>query len=119
MEKLIEKYKDRLPESYLEFILENKRFCGDLGEEFGYVDIWEIGFLTSVFDTICNAFDSMGRDWFPIGSNGGDETICINLISPAKELFYIPGISISDEDATLYCSSPSKLFNAIKQHSLE
>jgi hypothetical protein len=117
MKNLLEKYKDKLPESYLEFMSENKRFYGDLGEEFGYVDIWEIGFLTSVFDTICNAFDSMGRDWFPIGSDGGDEIICIKLVSPDKELFCIPGISISDEDAAFYCDNFSKLYNAIKQHS--
>lgn len=115
MENLI----DKLPKAYLEFVSENKRFYGDLGKEFGYVDIWETGFLTSVFDMICSAFDSMGKDWFPIGSDGGDEIICIKLASPAKELFYIPGISISDEDATFYCSDFSKLYNAIKHYQLE
>jgi len=117
MEKLLEMYKDKLPESYLEFMSKNKRFYGYLGEELGYIDIWEIDFLNSVFDSICNSFESMGKDWFPIGSNGSDDKLYIKLTSPTKELFYISGISTSDADATFYCSDFSKIYDAIKLHS--
>jgi hypothetical protein len=122
MENLIEKYKDRLPrlpKSYLDFITKNKRFYGDIGHDLGYVDVWDISILNNVFDSICGSFDSMGKDWFPIGSNGGGETMCIRLSSPSKELFYIPAISTSDEHAEFFCKDFSVLYNAIKQYSSE
>ena len=100
----------------MEFMWKNNRFCGNLGEEFGDVEIWELSLLTSLFDLICTSFDSMGKAWFPIGSDDGDEIICIKLTSSAKELFYIPRISISDKDAIPYCSAFSKVYDAIKLH---
>jgi hypothetical protein len=117
MQNLIEKYQDRLPKSYLEFMSANKRFSGYLNDEMGYVDIWDKTILHEVFESICEQFEGMGRDWFPIGSNGGGETICIRLTSSLKELYFIPAISISDQHADLYCGSFSQIYEAILKHS--
>lgn len=117
MDNLIENYKDRLPESYLKFIHENKRICTYLDDELGYVDIWDTDLLNKLFYLVCENHDSLGKDWFPIGSDGGGENICIKLTSSAKELFYIPAISTSDEDAMFYCDNFSKLYDAIKLNS--
>ena len=119
MENLIERYKDRLPESYLKFISENRRFSGYLDDEFGSVSLWDLNFLNQVFDVICEYHDNIGKDYFPIGSDGGGDNICIKLTSPTKELFFIESISISDEYARFYCDNFEKLYSAVKQHLLK
>jgi hypothetical protein len=116
MENLIEKYKDRLPVSYLEFISKNQKFEGDLGDEYGYVVLWDIKMLSQIYDSICKNHDNIGKDYFPIGSNGGGENICIKLTSLTKELFFIDAISISDECAIPFCESFDKLYTAINRH---
>lgn len=118
MENLIEKYKDKLPDSYLDFIAKNERFYSYIGEEFGYVDLWEIDFLSQIFDTICENHDNLGKDYFPIGSDGGGNTLVIKMTSPTKGLFFIESISLSDENAIFYCDNFEKLHDAIKQYKL-
>lgn len=119
MENLIAKYKAKLPDSYLSFIARNERFTDYLGEEFGYVDIWDFDILNETFDLACENHDNLGKDYFPIGSDGGGETICIDLASGTGKLFFIEAISISDENAVYFCDSFDKLYNAIKQHLLK
>ncbi|MEP7134319.1 MAG: SMI1/KNR4 family protein [Chloroflexota bacterium] len=119
MENLIEKYKDKLPASYLEFISTSQRFYGYIGNEFGYVDLWEIDFLSQVFDVICKYHDNLGKDYFPIGSDGGGNNIVIKLTSPKKELFLIESISTSDEYAIFFCDNFEKLFDSVMQYKLK
>ena len=89
MENVIEKYKDKLPKSYLSFISKNKRICGYIDGEYGYVDLWDAHELQEVWISL-EIQDNLDGDWFPIGSNGGGEMIVINLASSDKELFFIP-----------------------------
>jgi hypothetical protein len=101
MENLIEKYKNRLPNSYLEFISKNQEFEGPLGEEFGYVNLWDVGALHEAWEGY-KFQDNLSDQWFPIGSNRGGEIIVIDLSSDEKELFYIPFITQSELDADYY-----------------
>ena len=115
MDNLIEKYKDRLPKSYLDFIRKNKRFEGYLGENLGYVALWDIKELHESWEGY-NIDEFLTERWFPIGSNLGGELIVIDTTLPTKGLFYIPFITMSDSDAINYCNDFSILYDAIKQH---
>ena len=113
MENLIEKYKDNLPKPYLDFLVRNKSFEGDLGNEFGYVHLWDVKELKESW--IGYKFQEyLGDEWFPIGSNLGGEIIAIKISSPNKELFYIPFIPMSSKYAKLYCDDFSRLYNSIR-----
>ncbi len=113
MENLVEKYKNRLPETYLDFLSKNQSFEGDSGEELGYVAIWDLKYLHEAWDGY-KFQDYFGDEWFPIGSNLGGEIIAIKIKSPNQGLFYIPFIPMSDEYANPYCDNFTKLYNAIK-----
>ena len=118
MENLIEKYKDKLPESYLDFISKNKKFEGDLGEGCGYGVIWDLKELYDSWEGY--RFDEfLSKRWFPVGSNLGGEIIAIDTTSPNKELFYIPFITMADKDAEPYCESFAVLYDVIKQYLLK
>jgi hypothetical protein len=69
MKNLIDKYKDKLPESYLEFITKNENFFGYIDDEFGYVHLWDISELHEAWETL-GIRDRLDNTWFPIGSNG-------------------------------------------------
>ena len=118
MEDIIEKYRDRLPESYLKFILENKRFYRYLDAEYGYIDLWDINELHECWSTL-KIQNKLGENWFPIGSDGGGEMIVINLASSEKELCFIPFIEMKEESADYYCDDFSKLYELIKRKNLE
>ena len=113
MENLIEKYKDRLPKAYLDFLSKNQFFEGDLKEEFGYVALWDFKGLHEAWEGY-GFQDRLGGDWFPIGSNLGDEIIAIKIKSPTQGLFYIPFIPMSAEYANPYCDDFAELYNAIE-----
>ena len=116
MENLIEKYKDKLPESYLDFIDKHNGFNGDLGDELGYVILWDRKELHESWYGY-NFDEFLGEKWFPIGSNGSDELIVINISSIKQALFSTPFIPMSDEEAIEYCDNFSLLFDAIKNVS--
>ena len=81
MENLIEKYKDRLPKTYLDFLSKNQSFEGDLKEGLGYVVLWDVKDLHEAWEGY-KFQDSLGDELFPIGSNGGGEIIAIKIKSP-------------------------------------
>ena len=116
MSSILRKFKDRLPQSYCQFISENKRFCGFLDDEWGYVDLWDIHDLADAWNTL-EIQSHLGESWFPIGSNGGGEMIVIKLSSPSKKLFNIPFLTQSEKDAELYCHDFSRLYDAISRHA--
>ena len=118
MDYLIEKYKNRLPKSYLIFISENKRFYGYLDDKHGYIALWDINELQESWSAL-EIQDNLGENWFPIGSNGGGEMIVINLASSDKELCFIPYIGMKEENADYYCDDFSELYEAITRNTLE
>jgi hypothetical protein len=113
MENLIEKYKDRLPKTYLDFLSKNQSFEGNLKEEFGYVALWDTKALHEAWGGY-KFQDFLGDEWFPIGSNGGGEIIAIKINSLIQGLFYIPFIPMLAEYATPYCDDFAKLYNTIE-----
>ncbi|MGO9469770.1 MAG: SMI1/KNR4 family protein [Isosphaeraceae bacterium] len=63
-----------LPLSYVEFIETNNGWEGDLGEEIGYVILWD----TETIQERWGDYEMTGYlsdRWFPFGSNGGDEML--------------------------------------------
>lgn len=90
--------KPVLPPSYIEFIETNNGWEGDLGEEFGYVVIWDK-------ETIQDRWESyemqkyLDDRWFPFGSDGGDEMLCFDLDSRGDSISMLPFIGMSDEEA--------------------
>jgi hypothetical protein len=99
----------------LEFISKNQEFEGPLGEEFGYVNLWDVGALHEAWEGY-KFQDNLSDQWFPIGSNRGGEIIVIDLSSDEKELFYIPFITQSELDADYYGDDFSELYDAVKQY---
>lgn len=86
MEDIIEKYKDRLPVSYLEFISKDQEFEEYLGDKFGYVNLWNLGALHKAWEGY-KFRENLDENWFPIGSNRGGEIIVMDLSSDTNEYF--------------------------------
>jgi hypothetical protein len=113
MENIVEKYKDILPESYLEFLSEFGSFEGVTDrEELGYISLWSIEDLDGSQKSV---EEFLGTNWFQIGSDGGGEMIVIKLDSSTKELFYIPFIPMSEEYVKAFCDDFSIIYDAIKR----
>jgi hypothetical protein len=114
MSEVIEKYKNKLPKSYLDFISKEKRFFGVLGGDFDcYIDVWD----ESQMDEMWNGYkfsECLDDIWFPIGSNGGGEMIAIRLTAEKRELFFLPFIGMSREEPIYFCESFSSLYEAMK-----
>jgi hypothetical protein len=114
MSIVIERYKERLPKSYLEFISKEQRFFGIVGGDFNcYVDIRD----AKQIDELWNGYEFpefLDNDWFPIGSDGGGEMIAIKLTSDEQELYFLPFIGMSSEEPVYFCESFSSLYEAIK-----
>lgn len=96
-------YSDRLPQlppSYVEFIERHGGWEGDLGEELGYVVMWDRGTIQEQYDG-CEMALYLSNRWFPFGSNGGGEMLCFDLPSGTDQVFWVPYIGMSDEEAML------------------
>ncbi|MBC7878597.1 MAG: SMI1/KNR4 family protein [Anaerolineales bacterium] len=118
MNNLIEKYKDQLPELYLDFLRNEDGFSGYLDDELGYVSLWNLSELVDSWNGY-EVIKDLGEDWFPIGSNGGGEMIAIKLSSENAELFFIPFIGWSGDEDWFYCDDFSILYNAINESLLK
>ena len=113
MENIVDKYRNKLPDSYLKFLSEFGSFEGFTdNEELGYISLWTIQELN---DAIKNSEEFLGINWFPIGSNGGGEMIVIKINSANKEVFYIPFIPMSEDYAEFLCDDFSVMYDAIKR----
>jgi hypothetical protein len=80
------------------FIESHGGWEGDLGEEFGYLVLWDRDFIHQQYDGYEMALYLSTR-WFPFGSNGGGEMLCFDLPSGTDQVFWIPYIGMSDEEA--------------------
>jgi SMI1 / KNR4 family (SUKH-1) len=103
-----------LPPSYVEFIESKNGWEGDLGEELGYVVIWDKETIQERFDDYEMANYLSGR-WFPFGSDGGAEMFCFDLESRRGGVFLIPFIGMSDEEALLKYDSFQDIAGAIRE----
>jgi hypothetical protein len=90
--------RDALPANYLEFIESRNGWEGDLGEDLGYVIIWDRTSIQECWDSYEMA-ESLSDRWFPFGSDGGGEMLCFDLSSRSDQIFWIPYIGMSDHDA--------------------
>jgi hypothetical protein len=104
--------KSAIPSSYVEHIEAHNGWEGDLGDELGYVVIWDKETIQDQWDAYEMA-DSLGDRWFPFGSNGGGEMLCFDLRSGGDAVFWIPYIGMADEDAMLRYESFSELSRGI------
>jgi len=104
--------RSKLPLFYVEFVEAYNGWEGDLGDELGYVVIWNR-------ETIQESWDGnkmsqyLSKRWFPFGSNGGGEMLCFDLPSGGDSVFWIPYIGMSDIDAMPRYDSFSEVASAI------
>lgn len=103
----------QLPDSYIAFIDHHNGWEGDLGEDLGYVILWKRELIQENYDGYEMA-RYMSRRWFPIGSNGGGEMLCIDTSSNTDQVFWLPFIGMSDEEALLRYNSFADVVAAIQ-----
>jgi hypothetical protein len=82
------------------FIESHGGWEGDLGDELGYLVLWDRGTIQQRYDGYDMALYLSSR-WFPFGSNGGGEMLCFDLPSGTDQVFCLPYIGMSDEEAML------------------
>jgi hypothetical protein len=87
-----------LPRNYVEWIESHGGWQGDLGDELGYVELWDIPTIQESWDLY-----EMGRylsdRWFPFGSDGGNEMLCFNLTSGGDRVYWMPFVGMADKEA--------------------
>jgi len=92
--------KTLLPSSYVEYIETLNGSEGDLGEELGYIVLWD----REVIQERWNDYEMsqyLSDRWFPFGSDGGGEMLCFDLESGGDSVFWLPYIGMSEEEAML------------------
>lgn len=89
--------RDRLPPCYVEFIESHGGWEGGLGDEFGWVVVWDRETIQERWDAYEMAL-SLSDHWFPFGSDGGGEMLCFDLTTESDTVFWMPYIGMSDED---------------------
>jgi hypothetical protein len=96
---MADKYTDirsALPASYVQFIETSGGWEGDLGDNLGYVVLWEPPTIQERWDGY-QMSEYLGDRWFPIGSDGGGEMLCFDLPSRTDRVFYLPFIGMASE----------------------
>jgi hypothetical protein len=89
-----------LPLSYVNYIEKHNGWEGDLGEEFGYIILWDKEMIQERWETYEVARYLSDR-WFPFGSDGGGEMLCFDLESGGDRVFWISFVGMADEEAIL------------------
>lgn len=90
--------QDKLPSSYRDFIESQGGWEGDLGDQLGYVIIWDRDSIQDRWESYEMA-KYLGDRWFPFGSDGGGEMLCFDLASGSDRIFWMPYIGMGDNDA--------------------
>lgn len=104
MADLYAERRPQLPPSYVSFIEGHGGWEGDLGDDLGYVVLWDRATIQERYDGYEMA-QYLSARWFPFGSNGGGEMLCFDLPSGTDQVFWVPYIGMSDEEAMpRYCS---------------
>lgn len=88
--------RSKLPLSYVEFIESHNGWEGDLGEEFGYVEIWNRETIQERRDAY-EMDKYLNNQWFSFGSDGGGEMLCFDILLGGDTVFWLPYIGMSDE----------------------
>lgn len=114
MTDLYAERRHQLPMSYLAFIERCDGWEGDLGDDLGYVALWDRETLQERYDGYGMA-QLLGPRWFPFGSNGGGEVLCFDLSSGTDRVYWVPTISMSDEEAVLRYESFADVAAAIPE----
>jgi hypothetical protein len=107
-------FRSVLPPSYVDFIESHNGWEGDLGEDLGFVIIWNRETILERWDDYEMA-KYMSKRWFPIGSNGAGEMLCFDLPSGKDRVFWLPYIGMSDEEAILRYESFADVAAAIQR----
>jgi hypothetical protein len=90
--------RDKLPPAYVEFVESQDGWEGHLGDELGYVVVWNRKSIQERWDGYEMALYLSDR-WFPFGSDGGGEMLCFDLASGSDKVFWIPYIGMSEKEA--------------------
>lgn len=98
MNDLYRQCRPQLPASYVAFIEVHGAWEGDLGDNLGYVVLWDPASIRQQYASHEMA-QHLGRRWFPFGSNGGGEMLCFDLTSATDQVFRVPFIGMSEEEA--------------------
>jgi hypothetical protein len=72
--------------SYVEFIESHNGWEGDLGDDLGYVVIWNRETIQERWDDYQMA-EYLSEHWFAFGSDGGGEMLCFDLRSGTDRVF--------------------------------
>ena len=112
---MADKYNDSrssLPASYVSFIESHGGWEGDLGDDLGYVALWDSASIQDRWESYQMA-EFLGERWFPFGSDGGGEMLCFDLPSGTDRAFYLPYIGMSAEKPMLRYESFADVASAI------
>ena len=112
-DRYVEK-RSALSLSYVEFIETNNGWEGDLGEELGYVILWNKETIQERWDA-CEMTRYLSDRWFPFGSDGGGEILCFDLDSGGDAVFWIPYIGMSDQEAMLQAYTFEDIAHSINE----
>ena len=116
---MTDRYVDKrslLPPSYLDHIERYNGSEGDLGDEFGYVVIWDKETIQERW-TEYEMYEYLSDYWFPFGSDGGGEMLCFDLRQSDDVVYYMPYIGMSDDDAMRRYNSFALLSSHIKENA--
>ncbi|WP_221033324.1 SMI1/KNR4 family protein [Actomonas aquatica] len=114
---MADRYLDKrleLPSAYVEFIESCDGWEGDLGEKIGYVVIWSKETIQDRWQSY-QMDEFMSDEWFPFGSDGGDEMLCFDLRRGDDSVFTLPYIGMSAEEPIPKCDSFSTISSAIAE----
>jgi hypothetical protein len=114
MSDLFNEYSARLPSSYRRFIELQDGWEGDLGDELGYLRLWSRTAIQENYDGY-EMSECLSDRWFPIGTNGGGEILCLDLSDGDDQVYWIPFLGMSDEDALLRYDSFIDIAAAIQK----
>ena len=103
-----------LPPSYVEHIEAYNGWEGDPGDGIGYIVVWDKETIQDRWESYEMA-EHLGEDWFPFGSNGGDEMMCFDLRAGGDTVFWLPYIGMADETPLLRFDSFTQLARKIKE----
>src|SRR5436309_195500 len=103
-----------LPASYVEHIEALNGWEGDLGDELGYVVLWDRETIQERWDAYQMA-EFLGERWFPFGSDGGGEMLCFDLEAGGDAVFWLPYIGMAAEKPILRYNSFAQLSQRIRQ----
>jgi hypothetical protein len=116
MKDLYTERRPQLPQSYVSFIEHYRGWDGELGNDLGYVQLWKRETIQERYDAYEMA-QYLSDRWFPFGSDGGGEMLCFDLSSGNDQVFCVPFIGMSDEEAILQYESFEDIAAAVPKYA--